>query len=145
MNESYFLDTNVLVYTFDSRSPRKRDQAQKWVAQALERRQGVISYQVVQEFLSVALRKFANPLSAAEAILYLHRVLMPLCKVFPSEALFADALSVADDTGWSWYDSLIVSSAAAADCSVLLSEDLQSGRMVRGVRIQNPFVDSPEP
>ena len=144
MSKSYFLDTNVLVYTFDSRSPRKRDQAQKWVAQALERRQGVISYQVVQEFLSVALRKFANPLSAAEAVLYLHRVLMPLCKVFPSEALFADALSVADDTGWSWYDSLIVSSAAA-DYSVLASEDLQSGRMVRGVRIQNPFVDSPEP
>jgi predicted nucleic acid-binding protein len=132
------------VHTFDSRSPRKRDQAQKWVAQALERRQGVISYQVMQEFLSVALRKFANPLSAAEAVLYLHRVLMPLCKVFPSEALFADALSVADDTGWSWYDSLIVSSAAA-DYSVLASEDLQSGRMVRGVRIQNPFVDSPEP
>jgi len=135
-----FLDTNIFVYTFDSSSSMKREQARKLVSEALESRRGVISYQVVQEFLNVATRKFAKPMTPTEAQLYLGRVLMPLCEVFPDASLYSHALSIADETGWSFYDSLIVSSASAADCPVLLSEDLEHGRTIRGVEIRNPFL-----
>jgi len=133
------LDTNVLVYLFDRRSPKKAHQAQALIAEALDTGRGIISYQVVQEFLNVARRKFLDVLTAREAELFLHRVLWPLCDVLPDMQLYATALSIADETGWTFYDSLIVSSAARAGCSLLFSEDLQAGRVVRGVEIQNPF------
>jgi len=54
MGGRYFLDTNVLVYTFDDRAPAKQRRARKLVAEALETRRGLVSTQVVQEFLNVA-------------------------------------------------------------------------------------------
>jgi predicted nucleic acid-binding protein len=63
----FFLDTNIVVYTFEERHSAKRDRTRQLVAQALETRLGIISYQVVQEFLHVAARKFAKPLSVSDA------------------------------------------------------------------------------
>ena len=139
MKGRFFLDTNVFVYTFDGRSPRKQKQARALVDSALESREGVISYQVVQEFLNVALRKFERPMLPAEAERFLQRVLLPLREVFPDGPLYSEALSIRQETGWTFYDALIVSSAAAAECRVLFSEDLEQGRVVRGVEIRNPF------
>ncbi len=139
MSGRFFLDTNVLVYTFDAGALGKQKIARQLLERALESREGVISSQVVQEFLNVALRKFRPPMSPVDAEVYLRRVLLPLCEVFPDASLYAEALSVLEETSWSFYDSLVVSSAAAANCTVILSEDLQSGRIVRGVEIRNPF------
>ncbi len=100
---------------------------------------GVISYQVVQECLNLMLRKFRQRISLPHAHAYLEEVLLPLCKVRPSDRLFLDALSIAGETGWAYYDSLIVASAIAGECDILYTEDLQHGRTIRGVRIQNPF------
>ncbi len=135
-----FLDTNVFVYTFDSTAASKRNKARILVAQALEDRLGIISYQVVQEFLNVATRKFARPMSPAEAELYLTRVLLPLCEIYPDGALFSHALSTADRAGIGFYDALIVSAASAAGCTLLLTEDLQHGRRIGDVEIRNPFL-----
>lgn len=139
MSERRFLDTNILVYTFDARAPRKQRIAQDLVARALRDRDGIISYQVVQEFLNVALRKFATPLTTSEAQDFLRRVLMPLCEVFPDSDLYSAALLVASQSGWNFYDSLILASAAAGKCRVLMSEDLQAGRTIHGVEVRNPF------
>ena len=75
MRDRFFLDTNIFVYTFDSREPKKRARAQDLVSDALTRGRGVISRQVVQEFLDVATQKFANPLSESDALVNLDRVL----------------------------------------------------------------------
>jgi predicted nucleic acid-binding protein len=79
------------------------------------------------------------PMLVAEAQAFMQRVLLPLCEVFPDGPLYSEAISVPEERGWTFYDSLIVRSAAAAKCGVLLSEDLQHRRVVRGVEIQNPF------
>jgi predicted nucleic acid-binding protein len=134
-----FLDTNVLVYCFLEGERRKRDRARTLVKSALEEHTAIISYQVVQEFLNVAARKPRPRMSQPEAQLYLAKVLMPLCEVFPNAALYSTALSIADETGWSFYDSLVVSGAIAADCGAVWTEDLQHGRTIRGVAIRNPF------
>jgi predicted nucleic acid-binding protein len=140
VTDRFFLDTNVLVYTFDARVPRKQKIARDLVTQALKDRYGIISFQVTQEFLNVALRKFKPPMSPAQAQAYLTRVLMPLCEVFPDADLYSDALSIASKAGWTFYDSLVMASAAAGKCRILFSEDLQSGRIVQGVEIRNPFL-----
>jgi predicted nucleic acid-binding protein len=140
VTDRFFLDTNVLVYTFDSTALRKQKVARELVARALKDREGIVSYQVAQEFLNVALRKFSPPMSSLEAQSYLRRVLMPLCEVFPDSSLYSDALSIAFKTGWTFYDSLILASAATGKCRTLFSEDLQSGRTIHGVEVQNPFL-----
>lgn len=140
MTDRFFLDTNVLVYTFDSSAPRKQKIARSLVANALKDRAGILSYQVAQEFLNVATRKFNPPMSSMEAQSYLRRVLMPLCEVFPDLSLYSDALSIASRTGWTFYDAVIVASAAMGKCRTLITEDMQPGRVIQGVEIRNPFL-----
>ena len=61
MNGRFFLDTNIFVYSFDVNSPRKAAQARTLIRSAIETRGGIVSYQVVQEFFNVALRRFSKP------------------------------------------------------------------------------------
>jgi predicted nucleic acid-binding protein len=138
--ERFFLDTNILVYTFDHTAQSKQRRARELVENALESHQGVISYQVIQEFLNVALRRFRNTLPPPEARIFMNRILMPICEVYPDGRLYAEALSLVEETGWGFYDSLIVSSAVAAGCTRLWTEDLQDSRAIRGVEIRNPFL-----
>src|SRR5947209_1314168 len=119
MPERFFLDTNIFAYTFDVRDAKKRRSAQELVSRALSSGEGVISYQVVQECLHFLLRKLVRPMTEAEAQSYLAEILMPLCRVFPSGALYSDAVSLSARNGWTFYDSLIVSAAVAAGCDVL--------------------------
>jgi len=140
VQKKFFLDTNVLVYTFDRTASSKRKKASGFLAEALETHCGIISYQVVQEFLNVALRKFSDPMTTPEAQLYLARILMPLCEVFPDSALYSQALSIAGETGLAFYDSLIVSSAVIGGCETIWTEDMQHGRRIRTVEIRNPFL-----
>ncbi|MCB1324924.1 MAG: PIN domain-containing protein [Spirochaetales bacterium] len=134
-----FLDTNIFVYSFDQSQPTKRKRAQDLIASALADRNGIISYQVVQEFLNVATSKFKRPLSTQDARSYLDRVLNPLCEVYPDSVFFATALSLREESGYAFYDSLILAAALAGGCDRLLTEDLHDGQTVRGVLIQNPF------
>ena len=138
MPAEFFLDTNVLVYSFDDSAPEKRNRARELVQTALDGK-GVISWQVVQEFLNVALRRFEHPLTAREAAEYLDEVLAPLCTVFPTPDLFRNALATHTETGFHYYDALVVAGAIASGARTLYTEDMQSGRELRGVRIENPF------
>ena len=124
MSGRYFLDTDVLVYTFDSPRAKKRDRARDLVSRALRDRQGVISYQVVQEFVNVATRKFDRPLNPRDCARYLDSVLFPLCEVFPSGDFFREALVIPEQWKFSYYDAPSVAAAPAAGCERIYSEDL---------------------
>lgn len=137
--ERPFFDTNIFVYSFDRSDPVKQRRAQTLIERSIELRNGVISYQVVQEFLNVALRRFQRVLPPADARTYMMLILIPMCEVYPDGRLYAEGITIAEETGWGFYDSLIVASAAAAGCTLLWTEDLQNGRMVHGVEIRNPF------
>ena len=144
MSDKFFLNTGVLVYSFDRADPRKREIARSLISDALESGTGIISYQVVQEFLDAATRKFIIPLTAADAQRYLSVVLEPLCEVYASPELSHQALEIADAWRISFYDSLIVAAALQADCRILFSEDLQDGLKIRGLSVRNPFVGRKE-
>lgn len=141
MSAKAFLDTNILVYTFDDQDPGKRETARTMVGSALRDRTAIISFQVVQEFLNVATRKFATPLTEADSALYLKQVLNPLCEVHSSIDLYQDALDIQDRWKYGFYDSLILAAALAGDCDLLLTEDLQHGQKIRDITIINPFLD----
>lgn len=136
MSAEYFLDTNVLVYAFDQTHPKKRERARDLLD---PKRDWAISWQVVQEFSSVALHRFAEPVNPNFLENFLDLVLWPKCRVMPSQSLYAAAISLHGKTQYRFYDSLIVAAAIEAGASTLWTEDLQAGRRFNGLKIENPF------
>ena len=135
----FFLDTNIFVYTFEETSSIRRAKARELVEMALTTGLGVVSHQVVQEFLNVATSKFAVPLSPADCRTYLEQVLTPLWRVWPNAALCLRALEVRERSGYGFYDSLIVAAALAAGCRTLYTQDLQHGRRFDSLTVVDPF------
>ena len=140
MSDRFFLDTNIFVYSFDRGAAVKARKATQLIRKALTTQKGIISYQVVQEFFNVALRKFTQPMKTADAEQYLGAVFRPLLGVNSSQALYAEALRLQAKNSLSWYDSLIVSAAIQAQCDFLYTEDLQHGRRFGSLQIANPFL-----
>jgi len=134
-----FFDSNVFVYLFDEVAHEKRRAAETLIRKALDTKSACISFQVVQETLNVLTRKLAAPVTPADAQRFLQRMLVPLWRVMPSQKLFADAIGLQGRLGFGFYDSLIVAAALEAGCTRLLTEDLQDGQRIEGLRIENPF------
>jgi predicted nucleic acid-binding protein len=96
----------------------------------------------VQEFLTLALRKFARPMTVEQAQDYLDAALIPLCRVHSDPDLYREALAVHLRWRFSFYDSLVVAAALRAGCDVLYSEDLRHHQQVGKLTIVNPFLPS---
>lgn len=132
-----FLDTNILVYaTLGDKGQDHRSA----VAKALIEEGAVISVQVLNEFAQVARRKLKR--SWAEIASVLDDFCQCLDEPQPLTIhTHAAALKIAERDSFSFYDCLIIASALEAGCSVLLSEDMQTGRVIGGrLMIENPFV-----
>ena len=140
MSDNYFLDTNILVYTFDQSTPNKRAVAQSLVEKALTNKNGAISFQVIQEFINVSTKKFDKPLSLQDAQIYFNAVLSPLCRFYPGTNYYSQALQTKQKWRYSWYDSLIITAALNLNCTLLYSEDLQHNQQLDGMTIVNPFL-----
>ena len=140
MSDRFFLDTNIFVYTFDKAAPAEAQKATELIRKAIATQKGIVSFQVVQEFFNVALRRFAQPMKPADAEQYLATVFRPLLAIHSSQALYSEALRLQSQASLSWYDSIIVSAAIQAQCDVLFSEDLQHGQRFGSLRVTNPFL-----
>ena len=140
MSDRFFLDTNIFVYSFDQIATVKAEKAAQLIRKALTTQKGVISYQVVQEFFNVALRRFSQPMKAVDAEQYLRMVFQPPLGVHSTPALYLEALDFHARSGLSWYDSLIVSAALQTRCDLLYTEDLQHGQWFGSLQVKNPFL-----
>lgn len=140
MSARYFLDTNIFVYSFDPVEPRKAQIAESLVTRGVTSGLGVISYQVVQEFLNVGLRQFKATMTVTELENYFFRILLPMMKIPSSTELFLEALRLQNGHRVGWYDSLIVAGAMQGKCETLYSEDLQHGQRFGELTVQNPFL-----
>ena len=141
MSDKYFIDTNIFIYAFDQQTPGKNKTANDLIKIALSDHKGCISFQVVQEFLNVATRKFKVPLSFHDSKKYLENILSPLCEIFTSIDLYNRALDIMERWQYSFYDSLIISAAIQANCNILFSEDLQHKQKIQSITILNPFLE----
>jgi predicted nucleic acid-binding protein len=133
MKGKVFFDTNVLIYAAvknDWRSER---------AEQLLAAEGVISVQVLNEFVSVARRKYGMPWQALKVALHWIRFLCPDVVPIKIETHEA-AVRIAQRYGYRTYNSLIIASALEARCDVLYSEDLQDGQRIgERLTVRNPF------
>ncbi len=133
-----FLDTNVLVYLFDADAPSKQKRAREILDKQVRGGQALLSTQVLQEFYVTVTRKLASPLdekTAEQAV----RDLASLPMVQLDSALILAAIARSREDRFSFWDALIIQAALSGGAQRLYSEDMQDGRMIEGLRIENPF------
>jgi predicted nucleic acid-binding protein len=135
---SAFLDTNVLVYLFDSGTPRKQEGSRRLLETLGTAGKAVISTQVLQEFFVSVTRKLAPPLPVDQAEQAVRDLMaLPVVQVDPLMVL--DAIGRSRRDALSFWDALIVQAALAGGCQRLLSEDFAGGRRFETVTVENPF------
>jgi predicted nucleic acid-binding protein len=136
--EITFIDTNVLAYAHDRSESYRQPLAQALLEDLWANGTGRLSTQVLQEFYVVATRKFDPPMSRREA-----REIVGLYAVWPlieiDLPLILTASQLEEEHTLAFWDALIVEAARRAGATRLVTEDLQSGREIGGVRIENPF------
>jgi predicted nucleic acid-binding protein len=136
--ELTFVDTNVLLYAHDRSAGPKREIASALLADLWGTRTGVLSTQVLQEFYVNATRKLAKPLPAARARAMVRRyATWPLHTIDAADIIAASELEKRHRQ--SFWDALVIVSAARMGAVRLASEDLQHGRRIAGVEIVDPF------
>ena len=133
-----FVDNNVLVYAFDRGDGARRERASKLIEELGASGRLRLSTQVFQEFLVTATRKAKVPLPMGQALEILDALSRwPVFQVDVPAVLRAGELT--RTASLSFWDALVVVSASRSGASVLYSEDMNSGEVVLGVRIVNPF------
>jgi predicted nucleic acid-binding protein len=136
MNGNRFIDTNILVYCYTNDEPIKKQKA----LDIVEGSDTFISTQVLTELSNTLKKKFK---------LYWQDVKNQISEVSSDFNVFVNkpstieqACQIADKYQYSYYDSLIITSALECDCNILYSEDLQHGQVIENrLTIVNPFVD----
>jgi predicted nucleic acid-binding protein len=134
-----FVDTNVLTYVFDDSEPKKQLAASLRLDCEHGECEIVVSTQVLQE-LYVSLTKGRAPIATPELAERAVRTAAGYSVVQVDTELVLSAIEACQRHQLSFWDALIVRAAARAGCDLLLSEDLNHGQVVDGVRIENPFV-----
>jgi len=137
-----FVDTNVLVYAHDASETARQPVAQAVLGELWRSRSGALSTQVLQEFYVVATRKFDPRMSRREARdlvdAYSNWQLVQI-----DVPLILAASQLEERHTLSFWDALIVEAARRAGATRLVTEDLQAGRRIAGMLIDNPFASAP--
>jgi len=135
-NAKLFIDTNVVVYAMDNADPAKRDRCRAILRSAATGGRGVISTQVMQELFVVAVRKLGlDPLDAKDIVVALEGFEV----VVVTPALIREAIDCSLLARLSFWDALIAICAESAACAYLVTEDLNHGQLIRGVKVESPF------
>lgn len=139
MRGKAFIDTNVLIYSFDSKNPQKQTTAKKLLKTFFDKDDYFISIQVLNEFCFAALRKLTPPLENEELKEFVSA--FPSRKILPvNREITLSALALMEKYKLSYWDSMIAATALSNECAVLYSEDLHDGLVIENVlSIANPF------
>jgi predicted nucleic acid-binding protein len=139
MSDKVFVDTNILIYAYDLDAGEKHAIASNVLRQLWRDGTGVLSTQVLQEFYVNVTAKIPHRISPAEARGVISRYL-----VWPVEENTGDSIVRASEVQerhrLSFWDALIVVAAVKAGAATLMSEDLNNGQVIEGVKVVNPFL-----
>ena len=138
MSDRRFVDTNIVVYAYDSAVPAKNAQAQRILQDGVVNDTLAVSAQVLGEFFTVATRRIQEPLTADEAAAAID-ALKPIPVVEIDRQLVERAIDTHKRYEIAYWDALIVAAAERAGCVEVLSEDLNAGQRYGGVVVSNPF------
>lgn len=133
-----FLDTNILVYAYDNDEKVKHQRAKDILLDCWDRQVGALSTQVLQEFYVTVTAKLPKKLPIQEARAIVEEFLSwSVQQIAPQDIIAASELQ--GRYRYSFWDSLIITSAHKSGADTLYSEDLQDGQQIDGLSIVNPF------
>jgi predicted nucleic acid-binding protein len=136
-----FVDTNILIYAHDRDAGDRHLRAKAMVSELWATRSGMLSTQVLHEFYVNVTQKIPAPLEPVRA-----RALIETYLVWDVQTLAPESVLLASEiqqrNAISWWDALIVHAASKGGASVLYTEDLNSGQVIEGVKVVNPFINS---
>ncbi len=139
MKDKVFVDTNILIYAHDRDAGIKNILANSLIKKIWQTENGVISTQVIQEFYVNITRKIPNPLPRTIVRALVSNYFTWQVEVNgPGTILLASEIE--ERYSLSFWDSLIVAAASQAKVEKILTEDLQSGHLIEGILIENPFL-----
>jgi len=133
-----FIDSNVVVYSYDTTDPVKQSKAQQEIKSATASGQGCASTQVCGEFFhTVVVRK--KMMSSPEALRAIERLEKSLQFSPITPQLVRDAIAIHQRYQLRYWDSLIIATARRMQCAEVISEDMNDGQDYGGVVVRNPF------
>jgi len=136
----FFVDTNLLVYAYDSSAGKKWRTSLEVLSLLWTHRTGVLSTQVIQELFLSLTQKVKNPVLPETAKEIISDILRwPLVVNDGGNILRAIDLQI--KYHFSFWDSLILEAAITSKSEFLLSEDFQDGQVIESVTIINPFLE----
>ena len=133
-----FLDTNIIIYAYDTSAGDKHQKARDLLTGLWESGLGMVSTQVLQEFHVTVTRKIPKPLDLTTAREIIADFLTWDVVVNDGDAILK-AIDVQEKHGFSFWDSMVIAAAIAGGAAILLTEDLSGGQKIGGVEIRNPF------
>jgi predicted nucleic acid-binding protein len=137
MSDKSFVDTNVLIHAHGIDAKAKHDIAKTGLRQLWNRRTGVPSMQVLQEFYVNVTPKIASPLSRETARLVVNSYAIRCMETAASE--IAAAFRIEEESGIGFWDAPTVAAAAKSGAVPIISEDLKAKQMTAGISLENPF------
>ena len=132
-----FIDTNIIVYANDKRDAAKQNKAIQILRNLMHQRNGAISTQVLQEYAFAAIRKLNQ---SHNVVLRQIKLLEAFEVINQTPEQIRRALEITHSYQISFWDACIISNAEHADCTVIYSEDLNTGQFYSGIQIVNPFI-----
>ena len=136
MSDKTFVDTNTLIYAHDLDAKAKHEAAKRVLQELWSEQTGVLSMQVLQEFYVNVTRK-PHPISKESARLVVSTYTIWCIDTTPAE--ISSAFRIEDEAHIGFWNALIVASAVKGGANRILSEDLNAGQIISGVRLVNPF------
>ena len=134
--QRFSVDTNILIYSIDMDAGTRHEQARA-VMDALPDADCVLTLQALAEFFHAVTRKDKMPTAEAAAMVHDWMELFPVA-VADGRTL-SGAIRLREADSFAFWDAMLVEAARASGVTRLLSEDMQDGRMVGVLRIENPF------
>ena len=129
-----FIDTNILIYAYNKTYPDKRRIAQE----KIDEYETVISTQVINEFCNTSLYKLKK--ASGEVVAAIQEIKKNHSVIPVHLSTILDAMMLQGRYQFNYYDCVMLASALANDCKVILSEDMQHRQIIENkLRILNPF------
>ncbi len=138
MNDKMFVDTNNLVYAHDLDAGDKHEIAIGVVSDLWESGNGVISTQVLQELYVTLTQKVPSHPKKSQVRRILKNYLAWDLAVNNGQTIL-QASEIEENYNISFWDAMIVSAAYSKNAAILLTEDLNEGQLIEGIKIVNPF------
>lgn len=138
------VDTNVLVYRFDSRFIRKQEIATEILRRGILEDSVRLPHQAIVEFIAAATRPIRGHviLQQADALREAEEFLKQFTVLYPNEAILRNAIRGCAAYQLNWFDAHMWAYAEHYGLREILTEDLQHDRLYGTVRVVNPFLGS---